>query len=353
MAFSYTTIDTTGIVPGGTIQDTHITNIHTAVNSIGTWFTGENLPGKLKLFPSAAAEASLSFPAGTAPTSLSNGDMWREGDVLKMRVSNATRTIAFTETATFTTLSLTTLTTSSALTANSLQVTTVSALKGATSVSTTADPAFVVRKVDDGSINFRVNTAANSVELLGGTSFSVFNAANTATLFQVTSTGNTSVNNLSVSGDVTGSVNFTGTINAVGNISRSGVPYALPYRLNAGGFTVNIGNGSTVIATGAQQPIVVIPYQCTIEACTIVTTETSGSITVQLQKKSETSNTWTTITNNLPLTAGTNSVSTPSVSAASGQSLNLAEGDILRLNVHAVATLKSAAIHFRVRRSET
>ena len=344
MAFSYTNLTATGISDGSTIQANHILYINNNVNDIGGWFLN-GLTGKLKLFASTTNEASLFFPSGSAPTSLAEGDMWREGDTLKLRVSNSqTKTLAFTDSA-FTTLSLTTLTTSGETTANSLVVTTTSALNGATTVTATANPAFTVRDTD-GTVHFQVNNVANEVKVLNAT-FSVGSG------FNVSTAGDATANNLTLTnGTVTGNISVSGTLNATGAISRGGTAYLSPGTLHTTGFTVNLGNGVNVISSGVQLPIVIMPYACTITACRIASPQDSGNITFAVQKKNATTGTaWTTITNNLSLTASTANVASPTVSAASGQSLALSAGDVLRFNVGSISTLTSVAIQITVLRT--
>lgn len=64
--------------------------IRTGLSAIGTSATPT---AGLMLPASVAAAASLNIPAGTAPSSPNNGDIWTEGSDLKIRLSGTTYTI--------------------------------------------------------------------------------------------------------------------------------------------------------------------------------------------------------------------------------------------------------------------
>jgi len=345
----------TTIVDGQPILATQITAVYSRADVIFGWFKN-GLPDKLSFTSPDNGAAFRLISTGSNPGTLSVGDVWRVGEEIRFRANDTTtKTLAFTDS------SFTTITASGNVSAGgTLSATGDTTLSSSTTIKSNLNDTLKVVRTSTDKTKFSVNALGSTVHIGDGTTFSVYSGdvgTGNAT-FSVTPAGAvTASGNATISGNlqVDGTSSVAGTLNVTGNISRNSVAYALPYRLNAGGFTVNIGNASTVIATGAQQPIVIIPYQATIEACTIVTTEVSGSITVELQKKSGTAaNTWTAITSTLDLSAAnTANAVTPTVSAAAGQSLVLAEGDILRLNVTAVSTLKSAAIHFRVRRNTT
>jgi hypothetical protein len=56
------------------------------------------MSGKLTLVASSTARASTNIPTGTAPTSPSTGDVWKEGTAVKVRVDGSTtKTVAYTE----------------------------------------------------------------------------------------------------------------------------------------------------------------------------------------------------------------------------------------------------------------
>lgn len=371
MPITYTPIDRTGVENGQAIYVDHLDRVYDKVDQIGDWLSrSTGLPGKIRLFTANATEASLLIPQTSTEPSVENrtaGDMWFTGGVLKFQTAagaDNTKTIAFTDSA------ITSLTVSGASTlSGAVSVGGASTFTGASTINniakikTTNDSAFVVERETNESGTapfFKVDTSTRVIEIRKDNS----ETTPTATLLFKSQAGDTTFQVIGANGNTTstgsitaGSIVSNGTINSTGAISRGGVPYAAPTSLHTGGFTVNLGNGSSTISNGAQLPLVIIPYACKIRSCTIVTSETtaSGSITITLEVRTN-NTTYTTRTLGLtsPATALTltNAATSNTVTYAITDNAEavLNQDAVVRISVTG-STLKSAAIHFRVERT--
>lgn len=364
MANPYTVISRTGVEDTQPILVTHVTNVYDKADQIGGWFNN-GLAGKLKLFTANADEASLLIPqTSTEPTSPSTGDMWFTGTTLKFQTAAGaanTKTIAFTDSA------LTTLSVSGASTlSGAVIVNGESTFNNNTKIKRTDANAFAVeRQIIDNSITapfFKIDTNSRVIEIRKDntettgtyTPTLLFKSRLNSTTFQVVGeTGDTVSSGIITAPTLrthvtaqTGSLRLTTT----GVERYNGTSWEM-YQ-STGGFTINLGNGSTVIATGAQLPLVTIPYKCKIKSCTITTAETSGSITVTLQNRTN-NTTYTERTLAPTLTLSDASVSntvTHNITTSTGPE-ELTQGMTLRISVSSVTALKSVAIHFLVERT--
>lgn len=378
---SFSKITPTGtpnpISDGQPILASQIAALFARVDLYLDWFKGDNdenfpFPGTLKFTPPTYGAAFRLLSTGSNPGTLSEGDVWRVGEEIRVRVNGTTtKTLAFTDSS----FSAFTVAGNGAV-GGTFSVASTTTLNGVTTVAATADPAFVVRKASDGAIAFQVNTTANSVEVRNGNWFSVFNSANNLAVFTVTDAGavslagaltlSSSSNITTETGTVTAGILRTSTTAANGQLRLSttdGIQryntslspaayegYGTPQQVHTAGITFNVGNGVDTITTGVQSVSVIIPYACTIESWTISQPldSTTGSIAVSIERRTSGSATFSPLTG---LSSTAVVLSSASYSSGTITPVALAQGDVLRVKVASGVTLKTAAIHLRLRRT--
>jgi len=349
MAFSFSSLVNDGIVDAQVIYAWHVTEARTGINTVAGWFTGSGgVPGKIRLFTSTTAEASLLLPSGVDPTSPVNGDFWNNSGTLKFHNGSATKTIAFTDSA-ITTLSVSgTSTLTGAATFNStLTANGAVTANAATTVKTTSATAFRVLRADIATNFLLADTNSRVVEIrkddtADTTTLGIYNASSNLTVSVAGATGNITT---------TGAVSAA-TITSAGAIVRGSTAYAAPALLNTGGFTINLGNGTTAISSGVQLPAVTIPYACRVEYWAVTTSDPASTntntvgITVQLQKRESGANTaYANFGSTLALSSGS---SQASASIADPSTLTLQAGDTIRVVTSGTITAKAVAVHVRV-----
>lgn len=359
---------------GQIIEVAHFTTLESAVNLLATEFN-TSVTKKLTLFTATTAAASLNIPGGVAPTTPATGDLWHVASTgeLKLRTVNGTKTVAFTD-SNFSTLSVTSLTlgstslTSTAATfAGTVTVKGATTHEAATTLQTASTSALLVRAGTTTDTNLlTVNGTAKTVNLLNGTDMQVFadNAATAAKLTIDGATGNLDGNNLKAAGTVeavgnisttTGNISTgsTGTITAGSGgfkLASEATAYAAPSKLNTGGFTIVIGNGTDAITSAIVDiPAVILPYDCTATALYLYdTNNTASSIDLKVQRAAWVgSGTPSFVT----ITGGTIALSS-TIYASKTISVAFSQNDIIRVRINSgTPTAKQIALHVRVVRS--
>lgn len=289
---------------GSVINQSHINDLQTGVINLGTEFNTA-VTSKLTLFTPVVgnAVAPLRLPSSsTVPSSVSAGDIWNQDNSLRFRDASTSRIIVLSGVAS--PISATTLNTSGNTDiGGTLSVTGNSTFNGAVNIN---QPTAITVS----------NANAFSVKA-GATNFFTVNTADSV-------------------------------VNVAGSLQINSVSLLSPEKINTGGFTFNIGNGEDVLTSGAQLPIVALPYACEIVAWAIYFADgTARTLTLNLEKSTPTTSAIGTFSSIVPLSITSATAVVTSLSPV----VSLAQGDLLRLNITSTSIQATrAAIHIRVRK---